>query len=184
MKLLLKLSGLIDRINTLVGKSVCWLILLAVLVSAGNAVVRYGLNTSSNAWLEIQWYLFSAVFLLTAGYTLLRNEHIRIDVLTGGLSLRAQAWIDILGGIFFLLPMVFMILWLSIPIFVDSFMSGEMSSDAGGLIRWPAKILIPIGFLLLVLQALSEIIKRAAFLAGVIQSFGVSAAGHHGGAQE
>ena len=184
MTLLLKLSGLIDRLNTMVGKSVYWLILLAVLVSAGNAVVRYALNTSSNAWLEIQWYLFSAVFLLTAGYTLLRNEHIRIDVLTSGLSRRAQAWIDILGGVFFLLPMVVMILWLSIPIFVDSFISGEVSSDAGGLIRWPAKILIPVGFALLALQAVSETIKRAAFLAGKIDHYGAPAAGHHGGAKE
>lgn len=184
MTLLLKLSGLIDRLNTMVGKSVYWLILLAVLVSAGNAVVRYALNTSSNAWLEVQWYLFSAVFLLTAGYTLLRNEHIRIDVLTSGLSQRGQAWIDVLGGLFFLLPMVVMILWLSIPIFVDSFVTGEMSSDAGGLIRWPAKVLIPVGFALLALQAVSELIKRLAFLAGFIDSYGAAAAGHHGGAKE
>jgi len=184
MTLLLKLSGLIDRLNTMVGRSVYWLILLAVLVSAGNAIIRYSLNTSSNAWLEIQWYLFSAVFLLTAGYTLLRNEHIRIDVLTSGLSQRTQAWIDIIGGLFFLFPMAIMIMWLSIPIFVDSFVTGELSSDAGGLIRWPAKLLIPAGFALLVLQGASEIIKRAAFLCGHIDHYGAPAAGHHGGKSE
>lgn len=182
MKLLLTLSGLIDRLNTMVGKSVYWLILGAVLVSAGNATVRYVFNESSNAWLEIQWYLFSAVFLLTSGYTLLRNEHIRIDVMTSGLSQRGHAWIDLLGGLFFLLPTTILILWLSIPIFMDSFLSGEMSSDAGGLIRWPVKILIPLGFALLALQAVSEIIKRAAFLAGAIKHYGAPAAGHHGGA--
>ncbi|MBR9970521.1 TRAP transporter small permease subunit [Magnetospirillum sulfuroxidans] len=184
MTLLLKLSGLIDRLNTMVGRSVYWLILLAVLVSAGNAIIRYSLNTSSNAWLEIQWYLFSAVFLLTAGYTLLRNEHIRIDVLTSGLSQRTQAWIDIFGGLFFLFPMAIMIMWLSIPIFVDSFVTGELSSDAGGLIRWPAKLLIPTGFALLVLQGASEIIKRVAFLSGHIDHYGAPAAGHHGGESE
>jgi len=184
MTLLLQLSGLIDRLNTMVGKAVYWLILLAVLVSAGNATVRYALNASSNAWLEIQWYLFSAVFLLSAGYTLLRNEHIRIDVLTAGLSQRAHALIDILGCVFFLFPMAIMIMWLSIPIFVDSFVTGELSSDAGGLIRWPAKLLIPVGFALLVLQGLSETIKRLAFLAGKIDHYGAPSAGHHGGATE
>lgn len=184
MTLLLKLSGLIDRLNTMVGKSVYWLILLAVIVSSGNAVIRYAFNASSNAWLEVQWYLFSAVFLLASGYTLLRNEHIRIDVLSSGLSQRTQAWIDILGSLFFLFPMAIMIMWLSIPIFVDSFVTMEHSSDAGGLIRWPAKLLIPVGFALLVLQGLSEIIKRAAFLSGHIDSYGAPAAGHHGGAKE
>ena len=184
MSLLLTLSGLIDRLNTMVGRSVYWLILLAVLVSSGNAVIRYTFNASSNAWLEIQWDLFSAVFLLTAGYTLLRNEHIRIDVLTGHFSLRTQAWIDILGGLFFLLPVAIIIGWLSIPIFVDSLVTGELSSDAGGLIRWPAKLLIPAGFLLLILQGVSEIVKRAAFLCGRLDHWGAPAAGSHGGAQQ
>mgnify|MGYP001809755001 FL=1 len=184
MSLLLSLSGLIARLISMVGRSVYWLILLAVLVSSGNAVIRYTFNASSNAWLEIQWYLFSAVFLLTAGYTLLRNEHIRIDVLTGHFSLRTQAWIDILGGLFFLLPVAIIIGWLSIPIFVDSLVTGELSSDAGGLIRWPAKLLIPAGFLLLILQGVSEIVKRAAFLCGRLDQWGAPAAGSHGGAQQ
>lgn len=184
MKLLLTLSGLIDRLNTMIGKSVYWLILAAVLVSAGNATIRYAFNESSNAWLEIQWYLFAAVFLLTSGYTLLRNEHIRIDVLTSGLSRRSHAWIDLIGGLLFLLPVTIMIMWLSIPIFVDSFVTGELSSDAGGLIRWPAKILIPLGFGLLALQGISEIIKRIAFLVGAIEHYGAPTAGHHGGAKQ
>lgn len=181
MKVLLKLSGLIDRLNTVVGKAVYWLILAAVLVSSGNAIVRYLLNTSSNAWLEIQWYLFAAVFLLTSGYTLLKNEHIRIDVITANFSRRTQVWIDLLGGLFFLLPMALIILWLSWPIFVDSFVTMEQSSDAGGLIRWPAKALIPAGFFLLALQGLSEVIKRAAFLLGAIDHIGPASSGHHGG---
>lgn len=168
MTLLLKLSGLIDRLNTLVGRSVIWLVLIMVLVSSGNATVRYALNTSSNAWLEIQWYLFSAVFLLAAGYTLLRNEHIRIDVIAGRFSARTQAWMEVFGTLVFLMPMAVIILWLSWPMFLDSFVHGEMSSDAGGLLRWPAKALIPIGFFLLVLQGISELIKRVAFLMGLI----------------
>ncbi|MEW5727025.1 MAG: TRAP transporter small permease subunit [Pseudomonadota bacterium] len=166
MSLLLRISGLIDRLNQAVGRSVLWLILVMVLVSAGNATVRYALNTSSNAWLEVQWYLFSAVFLLAAGYTLLRNEHIRIDVVTSRFPPRVQAWIDVLGGVFFLLPMAGVITVLSWPMVVDSFTRGEMSSDAGGLLRWPVKALIPAGFLLLALQGVSEIIKKLAFLMG------------------
>lgn len=166
MSLLLRISGLIDRLNQVVGRSVLWLILVMVLVSAGNATVRYAFNTSSNAWLEVQWYLFSAVFLLAAGYTLLRNEHIRIDVVTSRFPPRVQAWIDVLGGVFFLLPMAGGIMVLSWPMVVDSFARGEMSSDAGGLLRWPVKALIPAGFLLLALQGVSEIIKKLAFLMG------------------
>lgn len=180
MTLLLRLSGLIDRLNTAVGRKIYWLVLVVVLVSAGNASVRYLLNTSSNAWLEIQWYLFSAIFLLSAGYTLLRNEHIRIDVVTGRFGKRGQAWIDIIGGVFFLLPMAVIILWLSWPMFLDSFLHNEMSSDAGGLIRWPAKLLIPLGFSLLVLQAISETIKRVAFLTGDLPEPGAPAHGHGG----
>jgi TRAP-type mannitol/chloroaromatic compound transport system permease small subunit len=165
---LLRMCGFIDTLNDRVGRAVYWLILVAVLVSSGNAVVRYSLNTSSNAWLEVQWYLFSAVFLLCAGYTLRHNEHIRIDIVTGRFSRRTQAWIDILGGLLFLLPMAILILWLSWPMVQESWLRNEYSSDAGGLLRWPVKALIPIGFLLLSLQGLSEIIKRIAFLRGLI----------------
>jgi TRAP-type mannitol/chloroaromatic compound transport system permease small subunit len=166
------MSGAIDALNERVGRTLYWLILAAVLVSSGNAVIRYIFDISSNAWLELQWYLFSAVFLLCSGYTLLRNEHIRIDVVAGRLSRRAQAWIDLLGGLFFLLPMALLILVLSWPMVVDSYVRHEMSSDAGGLLRWPVKLLIPAGFLLLALQGLSEVIKRIAFLADVIDEPG------------
>ncbi len=167
MSLLLRISGLIDRMNSVIGRWSYWLILIMVLISAGNALVRYGLNTSSNAWLEIQWYLFSAVFLLCAGQTLLRNDHIRIDVISARFSRRTQAWIDIIGGIMFLMPMAWLILSLSWPVFLSALASGETSSDAGGLIRWPARLLIPAGFLLLLLQGFSETVKRAAFLMGL-----------------
>ena len=168
MSFLLRLSRAIDWLNDQVGHLVYWLILAAVLVSAGNAVSRYLLDLSSNAWLELQWYLFSAVFLLAAGYTLRHNEHVRIDVIIGHLSPRARAWIDLLGGVFFLLPMAIVIAVLSWPIFLDSFVHHEYSSDAGGLLRWPVKVLMPLGFVLLTLQGLSEIIKRIAFLLGRI----------------
>jgi TRAP-type mannitol/chloroaromatic compound transport system permease small subunit len=160
----MRLSRAIDRLNEAVGHLVYWLILAMVLVSAGNASVRYALDTSSNGWLELQWYLFSAVFLLAAGYTLLHNEHVRIDVVVGHFSPRVRAWVDLIGGVFFLLPMATVIFVLSWPMVVDSYLRQEYSSDAGGLLRWPVKILIPVGFLLLVLQGLSEIIKRIAFL--------------------
>jgi TRAP-type mannitol/chloroaromatic compound transport system permease small subunit len=164
--LLLPLSRAIDALNRRVGHAVYWLILAMVLVSAGNAVSRYLFDLSSNAWLELQWYLFSAVFLLGAGYTLLHNEHVRIDVIFGHLPPRVRASIDLIGGIFFLLPMAGVIMILSWPVFVDSYRLDEYSGDAGGLLRWPVKLLIPIGFLLLALQGLSEIIKRVAFLLG------------------
>ncbi|MBI5908391.1 MAG: TRAP transporter small permease subunit [Betaproteobacteria bacterium] len=168
MKLLLRLSGLIDALNQRVGKLTYWLILAAVLISAGNAIARYSLNLSSNAWLEIQWYLFSAVFLFCAGYTLLHNQHVRIDVITARLSKRAQTWIDILGTLFFLLPMAIAIMWMSWPVFVDAYRSDEVSANAGGLPVWPGRLMLPVGFLLLVLQGLSELIKRIAFLRGLI----------------
>lgn len=167
MSILLKLSGLIDALNEGIGKLVYWLILVAVVISAGNASVRYLFSTSSNAWLELQWYLFSAVFLLCSGYTLLRNEHIRIDVVIGRFSKRVHAWIDVFGFIVFLFPMTLLILWLSWPMFMDSFVHNEMSNNAGGLLRWPVKILVPLGFLLLALQGVSELIKRIAFLMGL-----------------
>jgi TRAP-type mannitol/chloroaromatic compound transport system permease small subunit len=168
VKLLLRLSKLIDAMNDRIGRAVYWLILVMVLVSSGNAIVRYALDTSSNGWLEAQWYLFSAVFLLGAGYTLLNNEHVRIDIIVGRLSPRTRAWVDLLGGLFFLLPMALIIMWLSWPVFVESYVRHEVSADAGGLLRWPVKLLIPVGFLCLVLQGLSEISKRAAFLRGLI----------------
>jgi TRAP-type mannitol/chloroaromatic compound transport system permease small subunit len=168
MKVLLALSRAIDGLNEQVGKLTYWLILAAVLISSGNAVVRYSLNMSSNAWLEIQWYLFSFVFLFCAGYTLLHNQHVRIDIVTGGLSPRAKAWIDILGTVFFLLPMAITIMWLSWPVFTDAYRSHEISTNAGGLLIWPGRLMVPAGFLLLVLQGLSELIKRVAFLQGLI----------------
>jgi TRAP-type mannitol/chloroaromatic compound transport system permease small subunit len=161
-----RLSALIDALNERIGRWVYWLVLAMVLISAGNAIVRKVFSMSSNAWLELQWYLFSAVFLLCAGYTLLRNEHVRIDVVAGRLSHRAQAWIDILGTIFFLLPMTLMLTVLSWPYFTRAFTENEISGSAGGLTLWPARILLPLGFLLLSLQGLSELIKRVAFLAG------------------
>ena len=166
MGLLLRISALIDTINERIGKAVYWLVLVAVLISAGNAIVRKLFNMSSNAFLETQWYLFSAVFLLCSGYTLLRNEHVRIDVITGRLSPRAQAWIDVFGTLFFLLPMTLLFIWLSWPVFVRTFSHNEISTNAGGLWIWPARLLVPIGFTLLAAQGVSELVKRIAFLAG------------------
>ena len=137
-----------------------------MLISAGNALARYAFNASSNAWLEIQWYLFAAVFLLCAGYALKHNQHVRVDVLSSRLSRRAQAWVEIFGTLFFLLPVALLILWLSWPVFVDSWRSGEVSTNANGLVLWPARMLVPLGFALLVLQGLSELIKHVAFLLG------------------
>ncbi len=168
MNALLSLSRLIDALSNRVGRAIYWLILVAVLVSAGNAIVRYTFNTSSNAWLEIQWYLFSAVFLLGAGYALLHNQHVRIDVISGMLSKKAQTWIDILGTIFFLMPMAIAIMWMSWPVFVEAYTRNEVSTNAGGLVIWPARLMVPVGFLLLVLQGFSELIKRIAFLRGMI----------------
>ncbi|MBU1365317.1 MAG: TRAP transporter small permease subunit [Gammaproteobacteria bacterium] len=168
MTLLLKLSQLIDWLNERVGKGAFWLVLIMALISAGNASYRFVFNDSSNGLLEIQWYLFAAVFLLCSPYTLQKNEHVRIDVLSGKLSPRGLAVVDILGTIFFLLPMVITVLWLSLPLVAESYKINEYSANAGGLIRWPVKILLPIGFFLLALQGISELIKRIAFLAGRI----------------
>ena len=168
MTLLLKLSQLIDWLNERVGKGAFWLVLIMAVISAGNASYRFVFNDSSNGMLEIQWYLFAAVFLLCSPYTLQRNEHVRIDVLSGKLSPRGLAVIDIIGTLFFLLPMVITVLWLSMPLVAESYKIQEMSANAGGLIRWPVKILLPIGFTLLALQGISELIKRIAFLAGRI----------------
>jgi TRAP-type mannitol/chloroaromatic compound transport system permease small subunit len=167
MKTLLHIASLIDALNERVGRTVYWLILVIVLISSGNALMRKLFNVSSNAFLEIQWTLFAAVFLLAAGYTLKHNEHVRIDVVTGRFGKRVQAWIDIIGGTLFLLPMALIILYFSWPSFVLSFKSMEHSGNPGGLLLWPAKLLIPAGFLLLLLQSLAETIKRIGFLLGI-----------------
>ncbi len=164
----LGLSRVIDRMNELIGKGVSWLILVAVLVSAGNAIVRKAFDISSNAWLELQWYLFGAAFLLAAAYTLKQNEHIRIDIVYGLFSRRVQHWIDLLGTLLFLLPFVFLMLYFLVPYVQSSFRSGEMSANAGGLIIWPSKALLLIGFFLLALQGISEIIKKIAVMRGAI----------------
>ncbi|MFT4173157.1 MAG: TRAP transporter small permease subunit [Rhodocyclaceae bacterium] len=146
-----------------------WLILLVTLISTANAIVRKAFDISSNAYLEIQWYLFSAVFLLGSGYALLRNVHVRIDVLVSRFSPRVHAWIDIFGTIFFLFPITLMVIWLSWGVFMTAFSTGEMSGSAGGLILWPARLMVPVGFTLLFLQGLSELIKRVAFLRGRVK---------------
>ena len=168
MQPLLKLSRAIDWLNAQVGKYVIWLILASTVISAINASVRKVFNTSSNAYLEVQWYLFAAAFLLAAGYTLLNGEHVRIDVLIHRLSKRGQIWIDVLGFTFFLTPMCIAVLWFGIPFFLQAWHSGEMSSNPGGLIRWPVYLMMPLGFALLLLQGWSELIKRIAFLKGLI----------------
>jgi TRAP-type mannitol/chloroaromatic compound transport system permease small subunit len=169
MQGLLRLSRAIDWLNERVGRTIIWLVLIAVLISAGNAVIRKTFDISSNAWLEVQWYLFSGVFLLGAGYTLLRNEHVRIDVLLHRLPKRAQIMVDIFGLICFLLPAAILIGVEAWPLFTKAVGSGEMSENAGGLIRWPVYALVPFGFALLALQGVSELIKRFAFLQGLIE---------------
>jgi TRAP-type mannitol/chloroaromatic compound transport system permease small subunit len=166
MSLLLQLSRLIDGLSSLVGKLAMWLILATTLISAGNAIVRKTVGTSSNAWLEIQWYLFAAVFLLGAGYAFLRNAHVRIDFISSKFSDRTRNWIDIGGILIFLFPLCYLMATLTWPVLAQAYVSGEMSTNAGGLIRWPVYALIPLGFALLMLQGLSELIKRAAFLTG------------------
>ena len=165
---LLSLSRLIDRFTSWVGRWVAWLVLAAVLISAINAAVRKLFNTSSNAYLEIQWYLFAAVFLLAAGYTLMRQEHVKIDVISGRFSKRTQIWIDIVGLVAFVLPLVYTVVRLSVPLVVRAYEMNEYSSNAGGLIRWPVFAILPLGFVLLGIQALSELIKRFAFLRGLV----------------
>ncbi len=165
---LLAMSRAIDEVNELVGHGVKWLVFVAALLCAGNATVRYAFNWSSNGLLEAQWYLFSAVFLLYAAAALKRNLHVRIDILAGRLSPKGHAMLDILGALFFLLPIAWIVMTLGWHMFEASYASGEMSNDPGGLIRWPVKLMVPAGFVLLIAQAASEIIKRVAFLAGVI----------------
>jgi len=166
MKSLLALSRLIDTVNRCLGRSVTWLILIVVVISASNAVIRKLFNVSSNAWLELQWYLFGAIFLLCAGYTLLKNEHVRVDVVAQRLSRRTQIKIEIFGVLFFLMPACVLICYLSWFMFADSWVTHEFSSNSGGLIRWPAKLLIPVGFFFLILAGLSHLIKCIAFLTG------------------
>lgn len=166
MKALLAFSRFVDALNERFGRIATWLVLAACLVSAGNAFARYTLGMGSNAWLEIQWYMFGAMVMLGAPYTLKLNEHVRVDVFYGRLSTRAQIWIDIAGGLFFLLPSAALLGFLSWPVFYNSYAIGEVSLNAGGLARWPIKLLVPLGFLLLVLQGLSEIIKRVGALTG------------------
>jgi TRAP-type mannitol/chloroaromatic compound transport system permease small subunit len=168
MNALLALSRAIDALTERIGRLVIWLVLVATLVSAGNALARWALGASSNAWLEIQWYLFGAVFLLAAGYTLKHNGHVRIDIFYGRLSAKGQAWVDLVGGLLFLLPMAGLLAWLAWPMFMDAWMTHEMSPDAGGLLRWPVKLLLPIGFGLLALQGVAEIIKRIGVLTGAL----------------
>ena len=169
MGALLKISNAIDRMSGWIGKYVIWLILASTLISAINAVVRKVFNTSSNAFLEIQWYLFAASFLIGAGYTLLNNEHVKIDVVSGKFSKRTQIKIDVFGFVAFLIPVCLAVLWYGTPFFYKALISGEVSSNAGGLIRWPVYAMIPLGFSLLLLQGISELIKRLAFLQGLIE---------------
>lgn len=166
MGILLALSRAIDGVTVFIGRSVSWLILVAVLVSAGNAIIRKAFDYSSNAFLEAQWYLYGAAFMLAAAYTLQRNEHVRIDVLSAVLSKRARDWIDLVCHILFLVPFAFLMVYLSWPFFLRSFLSGEGSPNASGLTVWPAKFVILAGFVLLSAQAISEIIKRIAVLHG------------------
>lgn len=175
---LLALSRGIDRVNTAIGRSASWLILLAIFVSAVNAVVRKVFSISSNAYLELQWYLYGGAFLLAAAYTLLENEHIRIDIVYGAFSRRVQHWIDLLGTVFFLMPIVLLTLYLVWPWLMRSYVTGEMSMNAGGLILWPAKALLFAGFVLLFFQGISEIIKKIAIMRGLIPD-PFPAIGHH-----
>lgn len=169
MRGLLGLSSIIDRVNEVIGRTMGWLILIAVLVSATNAVIRKLFSVSSNAWLELQWYLFGAAFLLAAAYTLRENGHVRIDVLYGRVSERTRQWIDLLGHLFFLMPFsVLMVVYL-VPYTVQSYTSGEVSTNSGGLIIWPAKALMLVGFVLLTVQGISEIIKKIAIMQGIIE---------------
>lgn len=163
---LLAFSRIIDRISAVFGRIADWAVLLSCAISAGNAFVRYGVSYSSNAWLEVQWYLFAATVMLGASYTLFRNEHVRVDLLYGNLGERARLWVDVFGIIVFLLPAMALLTWMTWPFFLDSLIREEGSPNAGGLLRWPVKILMPLGFALMTLQGLSELVKRIALLRG------------------
>jgi TRAP-type mannitol/chloroaromatic compound transport system permease small subunit len=164
---LIAFSRAVDALNAQVGKLADWAVLLSCAISAGNAFIRYGLSYSSNAWLEVQWYLFGATVMLGTSYTLFKNEHVRVDLLYASISDRARLWVDVFGFIFFLLPATILLAYMTWPFFMDSFVRNEGSPNAGGLLRWPVKILLPIGFALLTLQGLSELIKRVALLRGI-----------------
>ncbi|MCX8996857.1 TRAP transporter small permease subunit [Rhizobiaceae bacterium BDR2-2] len=166
MRYILALCRAVDRVTETVGKSVAWLLLAAVLISASNAVVRKAFNISSNAWLELQWYLFATVFLMGAAYALLRNTHVRIDILSSSFRKRTRDVIDLVLHILFLLPFAGLMVYLAWPWFWKSYALGEVSSNAGGLVLWPAKLLVVLGFGLLFVQAVSEIVKRYAILTG------------------
>lgn len=169
MQAMLRIARLIDRLNDGAGRIAVWCVLLSCLISAGNASIRYTFSWSSNAWLEIQWYLFAYLVMLGAAQTLRRNEHVRVDVLYGRYGPRTKAWVDLLGLMVFLLPVTVLLAWMSWPLFRDAWVSGEYSGNAGGLIRWPAKLALPLGFALLTLQGLGEIVKRVGYLRGVHQ---------------
>lgn len=167
MRWLLKVSRVIDAVTEKFGVAANWLVLLACLISAGNATSRYLLDASSNAWLEVQWYMFAGIVLLGGPYTLQRNEHVRVDIVYSSLSERARVWIDIVGGLLFLLPICIILIYFTWPWFLDSWRLDEGSQNAGGLVRWPVKLLLPVGFTLMALQGISEIIKRVATLRGM-----------------
>ena len=170
MRVLLALSGAIDRLNEQFGVVANWLVLLACLISAGNAFSRYLFSISSNGWLEIQWYMFAGMVLLGGPFTLKMNEHVRVDLLYGMVSERTRIWIDIIGGLLFLLPICVILTYFTWPWFVDSWRLNEVSTNAGGLIRWPVKLMLPVGFALMALQGISELIKRIAALEHVIEA--------------
>lgn len=167
MRWLLKASRVIDAVSEKFGIAANWLVLLACLISAGNATSRYLLDASSNAWLEVQWYMFAGIVLLGGPYTLQRNEHVRVDIVYSSLSERTRIWIDIVGGLVFLLPICIILVYFTWPWFLDSWRLHEGSQNAGGLVRWPVKLLLPVGFTLMALQGISEIIKRVATLRGM-----------------
>ncbi len=180
---LLGISRTIDYLNVRIGKITAWAIVVAVLVSAINAIIRKVFGASSNAWLELQWYLFGAVFMLCASWTLKANEHIRIDIISNKLTKRGRDWVDIFGHLLFLLPFVVVMIYLSFPFFIRSYQSGEISTNAGGLIIWPAKALILIGFILLGFQWLSELIKRVAIMRGELEDEHAAGGGHAAAAE-
>jgi TRAP-type mannitol/chloroaromatic compound transport system permease small subunit len=182
VKRLLGFSRVVDKFNTRLGQIMAWGVLAAILVSAANATVRKVLNTSSNSWLELQWVLFGCVFLLCSAWTLLSNEHIRIDIVNSMLSKRTRNWIDVIGHIFFLIPVTIIVAYLGWPFFWQSLMQNEQSSNAGGLPAYPAKVLIPLAFTFLLLQGISELIKRIAIIRGELEDT-VSGGGHHAAAE-
>ena len=169
MQPLLPFARVIDRVNEAIAKTVMWLILIAVLVSTGNAIIRKSFNMSSNAWLELQWYLFGACFMLAAAYTLKQNEHIRVDIFYGTRTRRTQHWIDLFGHVFFTLPFVLLMAWMLIPYAMNAYRIGQVSTNSGGLIIWPARAVLAIGFVQLVFQVLSEIVKKIAVMRGELE---------------